>query len=106
MFFCENCGKEVLDSAVVCVNCGSSIKNNSSSSLNGEIKNNKLYMLLFSIFLGELGIDRFLLGYTGLGVLKLLTAGGFGIWWIIDVVLIATGSLGPRDGSGYTTEQF
>ena len=106
MKYCENCGKEVLESAVVCVNCGASLRSNTSSSLNGEIKNNKLYMLLFSIFLGEFGIDRFILGYTGLGVLKLLTAGGFGIWWLVDVILIATGSLGPRDGSGYTTEQF
>ena len=41
-------------------------------------------MLLVSIFAGYLGIDRFMLGDTGLGVAKLLTAGGCGIFAIID----------------------
>jgi TM2 domain-containing membrane protein YozV len=47
-------------------------------------------MLAVSAFLGWLGIDRFLMGYTWLGILKLLTMGGCGIWWAIDFVLIAT----------------
>lgn len=41
-------------------------------------------ILLISIFLGPLGIDRFMIGDTGMGVLKLLTAGGCGILTIID----------------------
>ena len=53
----------------------------------------KTTALLLSIFLGGLGIDRFYLGYTGLGILKLLTAGGLGVWWLIDIILIACGSL-------------
>lgn len=54
--------------------------------------------LLISFFLGSLGIDRFYLGYTGLGVLKLITFGGCGIWTLIDLIRIATGSLPDAKG--------
>ena len=60
---------------------------------------NKTTALILSILLGSLGIDRFYLGYTGLGILKLITGGGFFIWWLVDVILIATGKLTAKDGS-------
>ena len=44
--------------------------------------------LIVSILAGNLGIDRFMIGDTGLGVGKLLTCGGFGIWAIIDWFMI------------------
>ena len=65
-----------------------------------EIKS-MVVALILSIFLGELGIDRFYLGYIGTGILKLITCGGFGIWWLIDLIMIATGKLKPKDGSEY-----
>ncbi|NMB34891.1 MAG: TM2 domain-containing protein [Firmicutes bacterium] len=46
-------------------------------------------LLLVSIFLGTLGIDRFMLGETGMGILKLLTAGLCGILTIIDWFLVS-----------------
>lgn len=59
----------------------------------------KLTAILLAIFTGGFGADRFYLGYTGLGVVKLLTAGGLGIWSLIDLIRICTGSLRPADGS-------
>lgn len=46
-------------------------------------------MLLISIFLGELGVDRFMLHEIGMGILKLLTLGLCGILWIIDMINIS-----------------
>lgn len=49
---------------------------------------NPTVMLIISLFLGQLGIDRFMLGEIGLGLAKLLTCGGFGFWTVIDWFLI------------------
>ena len=55
--------------------------------------------LILCILLGGIGIHRFYLGYTWQGVVQLLTAGGCGVWAIIDLIRIITGDLQPKDGS-------
>ncbi len=53
-------------------------------------KVNWVLTLVMSILFGQLGVDRFMMGQVGLGILKLITLGGCGIWWLIDLILIAT----------------
>lgn len=60
---------------------------------------------LLAYFLGWLGADRFYLGYTGLGVLKLFTLGGCGIWALIDWILIWAGALKASDGTALKDRQ-
>ena len=52
------------------------------------LRKNPTTALLFSLFFGAMGVDRFYIGDTGLGVAKLLTLGGVGIWAIVDLFLI------------------
>ena len=58
----------------------------------------QIVALILAILVGALGIHRFYLGYTGIGIIQLLTAGGCGIWALIDIIRIATGDLKPKDG--------
>ena len=47
-----------------------------------------LLSILLSVFVGTFGVDHFYIGDVGLGIGKLLTGGGCGIWWLIDIFLI------------------
>jgi hypothetical protein len=67
-----------------------------SSSEGGK---SQLVALILAILLGGIGIHRFYLGHIGMGILYLFTAGLCGIGWLIDIIMIATGSLKPKDSS-------
>ena len=58
----------------------------------------RLVTLLLCFFLGGFGIHRFYVGKTGTGILMLLTLGGLGIWWVIDMIIVIVGSFKDKDG--------
>ena len=92
---CFSC-RDVIDAtAVVCPRCGTP---QPTVTAVGASERRILPALLLCFFLGVFGAHRFYVGKIGTGILELLTLGGFGIWWLVDMILILTGTF--RDGDG------
>ena len=69
-----------------------------SGNLQNKSEKSWIATLLLCFFLGGLGVHRFYAGKIGTGVLQLLTWGGFGIWVLIDFILIIVGSFTDSEG--------
>lgn len=107
--YCQECGTIVSsENADVCLSCGVKLKNMMNSIMGGSEKS-QLVAALFAFFLGTLGIHRFYLGYTAIGIIQLiLLLSGFftcgitsaivGVWALVDFILILTNKL--TDASG------
>lgn len=67
-------------------------------------RTNQVGAFLLSFFFGTLGVDRFYLGYTFTGLVKLFTLGGFTIWWIVDMILIILNKIPSIKESEHTTD--
>lgn len=116
--FCPSCGNNIQDNAKFCKHCGSktdgSAAQQSPPSQSYQQPQQQyqqpmgqpyapegkdwLVTLLLCIFTGTLGIHRFYSGHTVTGIIQLLTAGGCGIWVIVDLVMIITGSFKDSEG--------
>ncbi|MDR1811214.1 MAG: NINE protein [Candidatus Fibromonas sp.] len=94
--FCSSCGAAVKIAAEICPKCG--VRQNAEK--NGS---NWTVLLYLSFWLGFFGVDRFYVGKIGSGIIKLLTLGGLGIWWLIDLFVIAGGKF--TDASGKFVEK-
>ena len=81
--YCSRCGKEIDDEAVICVHCGCQIR-----GLDYTSGKSWVITLLLCMFCGGVAAHRFYTGYIGLGILQMITFGGLGIWWLIDLIMI------------------
>lgn len=100
MKYCQNCGAQIADKAVICVNCGvATAEFHQNQAAQGNISDKSgVVTLIICIFLGYLGIHRFFVGKTGTGIIMLLTLGGFGIWTLIDLIVIVMGNFTDSQG--------
>lgn len=99
--FCHECGAVINIKAEICPKCG--VRQpplpNENKPIIPQKENKWLATLLFCWFLGVFGIHRFYTGHVGIGVIQLLTFGGCGIWYIVDLVLLITGSYKDSEGN-------
>ena len=104
--FCQNCGSPTDPAASVCIKCGVAL---AGGPAGGQMRS-KMAAGLLGIFLGWLGVHRFYLGYTAIGICQLVlsllgfvtcgvTSAAAGIWGLIEGILILTGSL-DKDADG------
>jgi TM2 domain-containing membrane protein YozV len=97
MVFCRGCGKEIHESATTCPQCGATQGHGKSAS-----EKRILPAFLLCFFLGCFGIHRFYVGKVGTGILQLITLGFFGIWTLIDFIVILCGGFTDADGNKIT----
>lgn len=107
--YCPNCGQGMNKEITVCPNCGSpqvmSTPPPHSGSYMQNVNCDQMYSdkdwlttLLLCLLTGSLGVHRFYTGHTLIGVIQLITLGGCGIWTLIDLIMIITGSFKDSEG--------
>ena len=96
--YCWTCGAEINDNAVICVTCGCAVGQPKRPVNVNASGRDWLVTLLLCLLCGTLGIHRFYAGKVGTGILMLLTAGGCGIWTLIDLVTICLGKFTDAEG--------
>lgn len=99
--YCHHCGNPVQPGAAVCMKCGFALTGSNAGGGDGK---SRLVAGLLGVLLGGLGVHRFYLGYTLIGVIQILvtlvTLGIGGLWGLVEGVLILTGNVITRDVKG------
>lgn len=83
--FCHICGAETLPEAEICVKCGAGLRKKSTTDISDVSDKSRLATVLLAWFLGHLGIHRFYIGKTGTGVVMLILGvlGWLTVWFFI-----------------------
>ncbi|MBO6118204.1 MAG: TM2 domain-containing protein [Bacteroidales bacterium] len=105
--YCQNCGAVIDKDALFCPKCGkkqydpeTEKRNDNNNTLNlSTINKDWLITLLLCFFTGALGIHRFYNGKIATGILMLITAGGLGIWYVVDLIIIIFGKFTDKNGN-------
>lgn len=108
MVFCRGCGKEIHESAVTCPSCGA-VQNTRTTAAAVAVPmpasatdKRILPAFLLCFFLGLFGAHRFYVGKVGTGIAMIFTIGGLGLWALIDLIMIVTGSFTDANGQRVT----
>lgn len=88
LFVAQNSSKLPADKMLLVVERLKNMSDERFIMLQSTSLTNPVVVWVVSFLFGCLGIDRFLVGSVGAGIVKLLTVGGLGIWWFIDLFLI------------------
>ncbi len=100
--YCQNCGKELSNQASFCPSCGHPVRTATFApgfrSDKAVSHYSRLAAMLLALFLGVIGVHRFYVGKIGTGVAMIFTLGGFGIWALIDFIMIVVGSFTDSEG--------
>ena len=92
--FCQACGAPITPLTEICMKCGTRV----SKGLVEISPRSRLTVTLFAWFLGIFGAHRFYLGKIGTAIAMLLTAGGVGIWALVDFIMAVSGSMRDKEG--------
>lgn len=111
--YCPKCGQSMSKDTTICPSCGEPQVMSTppppppphSASYSQNVNYDQIYSdkdwlttLLLCLLTGSLGVHRFYTGHTLIGVIQLITLGGCGIWTLIDLIMIITGSFKDSEG--------
>jgi len=94
--YCRSCGQIISSLAPTCPHCGA--PTGVKSTPPGASDKLRLVALLLCLLVGMFGVHRFYVGKIGTGILQIVTLGGFGIWVLVDLILILLGAFKDKQG--------
>lgn len=101
--YCKDCGRVIHINAEICPNCGvrqmPPPNNRQEQIINNEMEQRWLITLLLCFLGGVIGLHNFYNRKIGYGILQILTVGGFGLWVLIDLIMIVTNNFKDKEGN-------